>query len=255
MTFNGEPLDLLVAAHPWVADWDDVLQRAGSPGAVAQRLARRVLSRRRLVLVAIAVGAVLVPLGAFGAANDWWFLGSGGTPVPVSAPIVVKEGEWSGHRWQLVAYPSNTDGLCFTIVPPAWKAHGSTAGMACAPFVGVARTAHTKVSPDMTITWLAALGNRSFPAYIAGPVVSSVDQVEIKFVNGDMLRTPTFAAPDPLNAVRFYAAQLPAAVARSFIPAHPLVQTLAGLNAKGNVVACLAPQTAVDGISPLSDCR
>jgi hypothetical protein len=254
MTFSSDPLDRLVAAHPWVADWDDVLHRAGQPAHGAHRPAARILNRRRLVLVAIAVVAVLIPLGAFGAAHDWWFLGSG-SPVPVSTPTVVKEGEWSGHPWQLVAYPSNTDGLCFTIIPGGSKATGTGAGMDCAPFVGVARTAHTKASPDMTITWVSGSGFGGFPAYIAGPVINSAEQVEIKFVNGDVLRALTFAAPDPLAAVRFYATQLPAAVAHSHVPGQPLVETIAGLDANGNVVACLAPTTAVDGASPLSDCR
>jgi hypothetical protein len=234
--------------------WIDVLQRAAT-GSRVHRAGSRMLSRRRLVLVVAAVVAVLIPLGALGAANDWWFLGSAGAPVPVRAPIVVKEGEWSGHPWQLVAYPSNTDGLCFTITPGGSKATGSRAGMACAPFVGVARTAHTKPTPDMTITFVSGLGFRGFPPYIAGPVIKGVDQVEIKFVNGDVLRAPTFPAPDPLTAVRFYAAQIPAAVAHSDVPRHPLVKTLAGLDVNGNVVACLAPTTAVDGVSPLSDCR
>jgi hypothetical protein len=231
--------------------WIDVLQRAASFDSRAHRAGIRMLSRRRLVLVVAAVVAVLIPLGALGAANDWWFLGSAGAPVPVIAPIVVKEGEWSGHPWQLVAYPSNTDGLCFTITPGGSKATGSRAGMACAPFAGVARTAQTKTTPDMTITFLSGFGFGGFPPYIAGPVIKGVDQVEIKFVNGDVLRVPTFPAPDPLTAVRFYASQIPAAVAQG----HPLVKTLAGLDVHGNVVACLAPTTAVEGVSPLSDCR
>jgi hypothetical protein len=33
------------------------------------------------------------------------------------------------------------------------------------------------------------------------------------------------------------------------------INTLAGLDSDGNVVACLAARTAVDGVSPLSDCQ
>ena len=44
-----------------------------------------------------------VPLAAFGAANDWWFLNNRGAPVPTTAPQVVKEGEWDGQPWQLIA--------------------------------------------------------------------------------------------------------------------------------------------------------
>ena len=44
--------------------------------------------------------------------------------VPTSAPQVVKEGEWDGQPWQLIAYPSATHGLCSrshrrTQAPPA----------------------------------------------------------------------------------------------------------------------------------------
>jgi hypothetical protein len=99
MTFSNDPLDRLVAAHPWLDDWDDVLRRTGKPAADGVlRAAIRVFGRRRVVLALVAAVAVLVPLGAFGAANDWWFLGSAGTPVPVSAPRIVKEGEWNGER-------------------------------------------------------------------------------------------------------------------------------------------------------------
>jgi hypothetical protein len=227
------------------------------------------LPKRRLMVALALVAAALVPLAALGAANDWWFLQSHG-PKPVSAPDVVKEGEWSGHPWQLIAYPSGRLGLCVSVAPA-----GSTAGgreripfspppggaTSCAPFVGVP-TAETKGSSKMTITALSGAASDELPAYIVGPVIDKASTVEIKFGTGEVLRLPTFRGAASLGRVRFYAAQLPATIPmpvpgqriedqRSFID----IDTLAGLDSDGNVVACLAPRTAVNGISPASDCE
>jgi hypothetical protein len=250
MTFNDDPLDRLAPALTWVSDWDDVLQRGGESHRP------RVLTRRRLIVAFAVLLAVLVPLAALGAANDWWFLSGSGMPRAVSAPVVVKEGDWSGHPWQLVSYRSSTDGICWAI-DPTGSVKGEGAAMACAPFVGIARTQVTEPSPGMTITYLSGSASDQLPAYIAGPVIEAAQQVEIHFGNGDVLRLPTFAAPESLGPVRFYATELPTGVA----PTRPgpgqtqAVQKLAGLDANGNVVACLVPQTAVSGVSPLSDCR
>jgi hypothetical protein len=202
--------------------------------------------------------AVLVSLAALGAASDWWFLEDQG-PTPVSAPGVVKEGEWSGHPWQLTAYPSGRVGLCVSVTPAGSNANGSGGGTSCAPFVGVP-TAETKGSSKMTITFLSGTASGELPAYIAGPVIDKASTVEIEFGTGEVLRLPTFSGAASLGHVRFYAAQLPATIPmplpglrtqnqRSFI------NTLAGIDSDGNVVACLTPRMAVDGVSPLSDCQ
>ncbi len=217
----------------------------------------RLLTKRRLMLALSLLAAALVPLAALGAASDWWFLRDDG-PTPVSAPGVVKEGEWSGHPWQLIAYPSGTDGLCVSVAPAGSNAGGSGGATNCAPFVGVP-TAETKGSSKMTITFLSGTASGELPAYIAGPVIDKASTVEIEFGTGEVLRLPTFSGAASLGHVRFYATQLPATIRmpppglriqnqRSFI------NTLAGLDSDGNVVACLAPRTAVDGVSPLSDC-
>ena len=62
------------------------------------------------------------------------------------APVVVKEGVWSGHPWELIAYPSTTDGLCLAVAPKGAQARGDGAAMSCAPQIGVART------PDGAVT-------------------------------------------------------------------------------------------------------
>jgi hypothetical protein len=185
----------------------------------------------------------LVPVVALGAANDWWFFKNGNPPTPTSTPVLVKQGVWDGHPWELDAYRSTTDGLCFAV-----KATGSNKGaaMGCLPFVGIARTNKTKPTPELTITYMSHSGNRRFPAYIAGPVIADASQVKIRFPDGQTLRVPTFAAPRSLGRVRFYASPLPA---HQFLP-----EWAAGLNARGQIIACIL--VAHGGRpSPLSACR
>jgi hypothetical protein len=249
MTFGDEALDRLAPLHGWVTDWPDVLERAGS------RRSARVLTKRRLVLALVVLAAVLVPLAAVGAADDWWFLRFGAGPPPTKAPVVVKDGEWRGHPWQLVAYPSTTDGLCFSITPRGSARGGAGGAMSCAPFAGVSRTADTKASPDMTITFMSRGASPELPAYIAGPVTDEAATVELRFGNGEVLRVPTFAGPESLGHVRFYATQVPAGVQDTPRRFLTFLKSVAGLDADGEVVACLAPQTAKDGSSDLGDCR
>jgi hypothetical protein len=220
----------------------------------------RLLTKRRLMLALALFAAALVSLAALGAASDWWFFQNHGS-TPASAPNVVKEGEWSGHPWQLIAYPSSADGLCFSVTPAGSNAGGSGGAISCASFVGVPRTAETKGSSEMVITFLGGAASDELPAYIAGPVIDKASTVEIEFGTGEVLRLPTFSGPASLGRVRFYATQVPATIPiplprvgtthkeRSFI------NTLAGLDSDENVVACLAPRTAVNGVSPLSDCQ
>jgi hypothetical protein len=245
MTAIDEILDGVAPSSGWVADWNDVLRRAGEP-----RRTRRMLSSRRLV-VALAVAAVAIaPLVALAASNDWWFLGHG-APTPTTNPVVVRTGSWEGFDWQLVAYPSTTDGLCFAVTPQD-TATSDGAGFVCAPFVGVPRTATTKHSSDMSITFLLHRGGEP-PSYIAGPVIDAATAVQIHLSTGETLTTPTFPAPEPLQHVRFYAlsGQLPASKLGRSLP----ITWIAGIDADGNVVACLKPATAHDGVSALSDCR
>jgi hypothetical protein len=241
MTLTDDVLDRLAPTGAWEGDWSDVLARAGE----RRPLVRRVLTRRRLLVALAVVAAAAVPLVALAAANDWWFFRYGGAPRPVKAPVVVKEGEWSGHSWQLVAYPSRTDGLCMAIAPP-----GEGGAMNCSPQVGVARTRETKASPDMTITFLSGGATDELPAYIAGPVLEDASIVVIHLDQSTVLRVPTFSGPRSLGRVRFYATELPT-------PLGPRSTRfrLVGLDRNGDVVACLVPATAVDGVSPLSDCR
>jgi hypothetical protein len=210
---------------------------------------RSVHHRRRLILAFAILAAVSVPLAAFGAANDWWFLNNRGAPLPTTAPQVVKEGEWDGQPWQLIAYPSASHGLCFSITPKDSGATGEGGAASCGPFVGLASGA----SPELTITALVGGGSARLPAYIAGPVIDEASVVVVRFPDGNVVRVPTFAGREPLQHVRFYAAQLPASITPSNVT-RVFPTWVAGLDASGAVVACLTPRTAKNGISTLSDC-
>jgi hypothetical protein len=240
MTSGSDPLDRLAPALEWVGDWDDVLRRARESHRAGPRLIRA-LARRRLVLALAVLVCVLIPFVALGAANDWWFLRFGDAPKPVHAPVIVKEGEWSGHAWQLVAYPSSTDGVCYGIMPTGSPDEGA---LSCAPVVGVSRTPETKSSPDLTITFTAG-SSTSFSAYVVGPVVDSAETVEIDYGKGHSLRVATFPAPKSVGQLRFYAAPVD-------VGGGP--DKVVGFDENGNVVACLVRPTAGNG-SPLSDCR
>jgi hypothetical protein len=217
-----------------------------------------------VVLVAVLAG-VLVSLAAVGATNDWWFLESGSSPTPRQAPNVVKQGEWNGHPWQLAAwrseshpgrFPFTPDGLCFSVTPRGFPAEGEGGVTSCVgAFTGIEPMPETKTSSEMTITFLGGTASKQLPAYIAGPVINKATAVEVRFGNGDVLRVPTFAAPrGRLQRIRFYARPLPTNVQPTPNDTTWL-KSVAGLDTKGNVIACLAPLTATDGSSPLSDCR
>jgi hypothetical protein len=247
MTFDDDVLNRLAPALPWEPDWANVLARAGERERHWPPWLR---AKRRLIVALAALAAVLIPLVAVGAVNDWWFFKNGYAPTPTRAPVVVKVGTWDGHRWELVAYRSTTDGLCFAVTATSSKTPGEPgrgAAMGCAPFVGIARTKETKATPDMTITYMSRGGNKQFPAYIAGPVIEGASQVEIRFTDGQVLRVPTFAAPASLGRVHFYASPLPP---REFLP-----KWVAGLDNNNNVIACLVVGRAVNGFSPLSACK
>jgi hypothetical protein len=240
-SFGGDPLDKLAPPALWEPDWRDVLARSRG----SRSWATRRFPRRPVTVALAAVAVIVVPLVAYAAATDWWFLRTG--PTPVSAPMIVKEGDWAGRPWQLIAYPSTTDGVCFAVTPQSSPQTGQGAAMSCAPVVGVARTGATKATPNMTITFLSGGATSELPAYIAGPVVDTASKVVIRFKDKTSLRVPTFPGPSSLAHIRFYATQLTAEADQ--------LESLAGLDSDGNIVACLVPATAVDGVSPLSDCQ
>jgi hypothetical protein len=247
-------LEQLVADATWRSDWEEVLARAG----VNQH--RRLLTRRRVVVAVAVAAAVIIPLAAVAAANDWWFFRTPGAPTPTSAPDVVETGVWHGHPWQLVAYPSTTDGLCIAMIPGTGGTDDSSgSAMGCGTLEGIPRTAQTKPgAPDMKITYLSGSATTALPAYIVGPVIEEATTVAIRLRDGTTIHTPTVIGPGRLAHVRFYAVQLPSNLDGTPPATPPLqaigVRWIAGLDRSGRVVACLAPAISTNGISPLSEC-
>jgi hypothetical protein len=243
MRFNDEVLNRLAPALSWEPDWADVLGRAGEPER------HRLWGKRRLILIlAVLLAAVLIPLIALGAENEWWFLKGGGAPTPTSPPVVVKEGNWDGHPWELVAFRSAKGRLCLSVTPTGSKAGVGGAFLNCGSFAGISRTNLPKATRDLPITLIGAGATDGLPAYIAGSVVENASQIEIRFENGRVLRVPTFTVPTSVGRVRLYAAPLP-------VRAGEPIKLVAGIDNDGNVVACVVSATVGDGISPLSACK
>jgi hypothetical protein len=247
MTLSDEPLDRLTPPLLWEPDWSDVLDRAGERLLHGVR-STSVLSKRRLLLALAVLAALLVPLAALSAAKQRWFWWSVHGPTPVNAPVVVKEGEWSGRPWQLVAFRSTTDGLCLALTPNNASSNDENGGvLGCGLIAGVPRTAETKPAADAEILYMSGAATSQLPAFIVGPVIDKASEVEIQFGNEQVLRVPTFEGPASLGRVRFYATEAPASIS-----SPPLA--VAGLDGEGHVVACLVRSTAKGGVSPLSDC-
>lgn len=258
MTTLDDILNDLAPEHRWSESWSDVLRRAGEPAPrrrIPQQHRSWRIPRGRLLLAVVALAVVAVPLVAVAASNDWWFL-KHGNPLsePATAPIVVREGEWNGKGWDLVAYPSAQGGLCWGITPAATLETGRGGAIGCGSIVGFADGRN----PAMSITFLSADAGPELPAYVAGPVISTAARVVIRFAN-TTVTTDTFPAPKELGNVRFYAVLAPTVTAARPLPnrhgfSSPIVW-LAGYDANGKIVACLNPATANDGISLLSACR
>jgi hypothetical protein len=249
MTLSDDPLDRLAPPLLWEPDWLNVLDRAGERVPHRER-PTSVLSKRRLLLALAVLIALLVPLAALSAAKQRWFWWAEHGPTPLSTPVVIEEGEWSGHPWQLVAYPSTTDGLCLSFIPKSSAANADTGGtLGCGIVAGVPRTADTNPAPEAEILYMAGAATNQLPAFIVGPVTDKASTVAIELEKGQVLRVPTFSGPASLGHVRFYATQVPAGVTAF----RPLA--LAGLDKDGKVVTCLVRSTAKGGVSPLSDCQ
>jgi hypothetical protein len=231
-----DPLDRLAPALAWEPDWADVLRRGG------ERASRRAhVSRRRLAIALALVVAAVVPLVAVGADGHWWFLDSPESPAPTTAPVVVHQGGWSGHPWELVAYTSGAGDLCYSIGPRgSGRGRGVGAAMTCA---------RIEAGTNTTISGLGGAGG-GLPDHIGGAVVGSAATVEIMLTTGEALRVPTFAGPESLGDLRFFASELPH---RRFVPGERIVARLVGYDAGGKIVACSS--WSDNGESSLADCR
>jgi hypothetical protein len=233
-------------------DWERVVADAGAAAPTARvQVARRArwLTRRRLALVAVALAAIALPLVAVAASQEWWFFRTGAAPEPVTGVSVITTGTWNGREWQLLAYRSSTDGICFGVAPPeAARTAGAGAAMACAPVEGMPATPNSKPGPRVSVTFLtSSLGEET--VYAVGPVVDAAAEVEVHLAGGEVVRAATFDAPEELGAIRFYAMQLPISRARG-----ATIEKLAGRDRDGRVVACLVVPLQEER-TPLSACE
>ncbi len=205
----ADALDRLGPPQHFAHDWSDVLKRAGVEGADSSGPAWR---KRKWVLAAAIVAVIVVPVAAatVAATNDWWFF-RGPQPqllTPLTEPVVVKTGTWDGKRWQLVAYRATDNGICVAVMPYASPPSASTGGaLACGGF-----SVLPPGSPGgpRGINYGSAQ-SAELPYWAAGPVVDTAAEVAIYFRNGGVLRVPTYAAPESLGHVRFYATPIPEA--------------------------------------------
>jgi hypothetical protein len=241
MTLYEDALNRLPRDTTWEPDWADVLDRTY---VRERRRPLRLRGKGRLVVAIAVIAAVLIPVIAMGAENDWWFMRAGGESF--NSPVVVTEGSWDGHPWQFVAVRSKSEGLCESL---AWtEVSGSTPeSLGCGPFIGFPAP-RLAGAQDRTIR--AGGGwSRGFPAYVLGEVIDSATHVEIRFQDGhDPVRLPTLAAPAPFEHVRFYVAPMP-------MKLQGEIWETAGLDDSGNVVACISNDETHAGVSPISACE
>jgi hypothetical protein len=241
----SEALDCLASEQQFAPTWEDILERAGMGSALDT--SQRKWRRSWLIAVVVLV-AVLVPLAAIGSERGWWFLSEEGMgPKPVTDVVVVKAGSWEGHDWELVAYRSDRGDICWAI--------GN--GMACTWIPGVPRGPNSMPDSPVRISALrGTLGPQTQDtAYIVGPVSDKAEQVEIYLSDGQVVRTPTFAAPKELgSSIRFYATQLPSSALEPNPGGADSLKKLAGLDRNGRIVACLTVPFPKNGM-PLSACE
>jgi hypothetical protein len=227
-----DALDRLAPPQQFADDWTDVLVRAGAEAAQPSRSGWRA---RKWLLAAAVVAAIIVPVAAatIAATNNWWFFRNYGGSPPLTEPVVIKTGSWDGKRWQLVAFRTSDDRYtdpsekeyCVGVMPYASPPSASTAGaLGCGGFIASRQRGINLVLSQPS----------DFPHWGAGPVLDSAAEVALYFRNGDVLRVPTYPAPERFGPVRFYAAALPSATD----PVAERPVKVVGTDQDGLVVAC-----------------
>jgi hypothetical protein len=238
-----QTLEALAPAQDDVPAWEEILDRAGAGFSLPTRRPRWKLSA--IVAIAVAIG-VLVPLAAIGSGKNWWFLSEEGMgPKPATDIVVVKSGTWNGNNWELVAYTSSDGKICYGIQPVHSGRSTGGGGLGCGWIEGVPRGPESKAHPPSTINGgEAALGwgkGEQLTPYVYGAITDKAEQVEIYFTSGQVVRTPTFAAPRALgSSIRFYATPFPSSVAFPGDRLQGAVEKFVGLDGEGKIVGCLA---------------
>jgi hypothetical protein len=235
-------LEQLVIDGAWMPDWDDVLRRADVIPSVAAALKpeRPRLTQRRWALVVLAILiAVSIPLTALAVSEDWWFVGA--APDPAGAVEAVESGVWNGVPWALVAYDSESGGVCYGLsinVPQATRPNGA---LSCAFLDDGGK-------PQHSLSYLTAgSADAGFPRYAAGAVQADAATVELQIADGSIVRTQTLPRPATLHTdVQFFVTRLPAGT-----PADSDVTTISAFGANGQTLACVV----VEGHRAEDACR
>lgn len=243
--YDPEIARILNQALPYefgAADWELVLTESRS--SPARRFPRR--NHGKLVLlVALAFVAVLVPLSALGIANDWWFFSVRGNPLaPTGSVITIASGRVEGAPWELIAFMTKANGLCFsvTLYPPSGNP-SSAAGPAL-PSQGIVDASQGMagcggVRGLAGATWQPLVNSvegsvttrsGAIALVIGGPTDSSVAEVDVVESDGETVTTQSFPAPSELGLpIRFFVAALPPST-------HVGVKELIARDAAGNVL-------------------
>jgi hypothetical protein len=205
-----EALDYVVPEDIPVRDaWNRVVEdaRTASGGRRSIRLFPR--TRRQWAWAVAIVVAAAVPLSALAAATHWWFEGS--SPSPTSAVLVVETGSWNGTPWYLLAYMSESNGVCYgvTAKPPAREVGALNCDndvLSAAQASGSGRDV-----PPHAIGYLIQ-SSPPLPPVISGAVIDDVRNIEVNLEDGRVARTETIAAPAALGGgenLRFYVVRIP----------------------------------------------
>jgi hypothetical protein len=116
---------------------------------------------------------------------------------------------------------------------------GPHGGLACDQIEGVPRTDSAKPYVPHGITYFVAGPSDELPAHVVGAVVRRATAVDVYLTGGKVVRASTFAGPEELGDIRFFATMLPDLPSSPGTPPRSPVRKLVGLDDSGHVVACL----------------
>jgi hypothetical protein len=195
-------------------DWGAVLRDAQKGWG---HITSRRPPRRRLAILGVGAAiALLIPLTALAAVEQWWFFsGPIGAPTPVGDVVVVQSGVSNGTPWALTAYRTSSDDLCVGFAPNA-----SASGPTSTP---TTNSTSTVLSCGASLNGLPASAGQPGGAHevsfvesastasemLGGPAAANVARVEIVLTAGSPLLVDTFPAPAALDTpLRFFVADL-----------------------------------------------
>jgi hypothetical protein len=208
-------LDRLVPIPAEAGDWSRVVADARATKPRHSLVGSRRLALALVALAALAAAFAFVP--ALAGQGYFWFLDYG-APKPMTPVVTVTSiTDRSGMTWQLTAYQSEKQGLCFQL-----SSEGKSGAGACG-------------SP-LPIGFMSTSTGASGGIFVLGPVTPEALRVEITG-SAQEVEAKVAAAPDALRSdVKFYVAQLPVGMVDA-----PM--TVKALDAQGGVIASFAIPT------------